>query len=136
MGGTLANPFDSLSGLGVKDPSGAANYTGAPIQFGPYVISGLTATSAATLPVNAGVQTYTTFSVNGGAYGATGNASNGDTLTVKLDLAAYISGFAGPLVYATTVSPKVKVGTVTVTLGAQVCSDPALPPSPPNKVCQ
>jgi hypothetical protein len=133
---TPANPFDSIGGIGVNDASGAANYAGAPIQFGPYSVSGLGAASSVTLPVNAGLQTYTTFSVNGGAFGASGTVSSGSSLAVKFDLASYIANFSGLLTYSTPLTPKIKVGTTTVNFSVLMCGDPTLPPAVGNSVCK
>ena len=137
LGAALATPFDSKGGVGVNDVSGAANYTGAAIQFGPYSISGLTAAASLTVPINAGLQTYTSFSVNGGAFGSTAtNVNTGDSVTVKFDLANYIANFAGMPLYSTDLRPKIKIGTPTVTFSILMCGDPALPPGVGNSVCK
>jgi len=133
---SLTTPFDSKAGIGINDASSTANYTGSAIQFGPYSVSGLTGAASMTAPINAGLQTYTTFSVNSGAFGTTATVNNGDSIVVKFDLANYIANFAGMLTYGTDLRPKVKIGTPTVTFSVVMCGDPTLPPGVGNSVCK
>ena len=134
---TPPTPFDSKSAVGINDASGAANYTGAPLQFGPYTIGGLSAATNVTLPPNAGLQNFTTFSINGGAFGATGAVNSGDTISVKFDLTSYITNFnGGPVAYSATLSPKIKAGTPIVAFSILMCGDPTVPPGVGNSVCK
>ena len=105
-------------------------------MFGPYTVAALTASSAVTVPANAGLQTYTAFSINGATYGTTGNIVNGDTISIRFDLASYITGFAtAPLAYNLNLQPKFKVGATQVTLSVLTCGDPTTPPPTGNSNC-
>ena len=133
---SLVAPSDSKANIGFLS-SGKANYTGSALQFGPYSVSGLSAASAVTVPANAGLGTYVSFKINSGTEGTTGTINNGDTITILFNLASYITGFnEGPLLYSTTLTPKVKIGSVTPEFSVLMCSDPAVPPGPGNSVCK
>jgi len=133
-----AGVFDSKSGVGINDAVAlAANYTGTPLRFGPYSVSGLTSAATLALPTNLFLQNYTSVSVNNGAFGTSATINNGDSIVVKFDLATYITDIAGgPLPYVTELRPKIKIGTPTVTFAVIVCSDPSEPPNVKAAKCQ
>jgi len=116
--------------------AGAVNYTGGVVSFGPYTVTGLSA--ATTMGTTGAVGTYTKFSVNGGAYAASGSVSTGDTITVQFDLPTYWTD-AGPFGFSQTFNPRIRqtaATTIFQSFNAKLCSDPATPPETGNSQCK
>lgn len=139
---TNINSLD-IKYIGVNDPVNlGAAYTGAPVAFGPYLVTGVPTATAFTIPAGV-LKTVTTVKVNALAAAATGTVVNGDSITVLVDMASYaLNTLAGPLAYNTVYSPKVSVGAATVTFGNAAgggiltCADPLTPPPAGNVSCK
>jgi hypothetical protein len=132
------------TGQGVNDLPVPGNtgvmFAGAAKPFGPYLISGLaaptTVTMYGTLSANMSIQ------VNSASAASSATVSNGDIVTLFVDLAAFATA-NGPLPYGQVLQPRIKAGLVTITFGNSggsggilLCTDPTLPPNVGNTVCQ
>ncbi|MDP3651265.1 MAG: hypothetical protein Q8R67_06245 [Rhodoferax sp.] len=116
-------------------------YAGVPVQFGPYVVSGLATPTNVTMFGT--LSSSMTMKVNSGAALTSGIVNNGDTVTLLVDMAGYMANtVGGPLSYNTMYSPKIKAGAATITFGnAQgggilTCGDPLVPPPAGNSICK